>query len=216
MPKKVFLFKIVDTDDRDCVGYIENQPMRWECDHYFGRPKICGANYSNSDFPDYGEIKTILTENEYNQFLEFDRAIAGLGYGIKKDDDRYQQGVSLCEAIQPVYGKLNSAENMELFDEIWEEEKEYLYDEYGLNDDECEEIANEYAGDYRDRGIVCCVFDDAKDCGYEEATSLGYVDSEDDSVLSRYFDFERFGQDLADDDENYYELSDGRIVRLSY
>ena len=215
MSKKVFLFKVVDSDDRDCVGYIENQPMRWECDHYFGRPIIHGANYFNSDFPEYDEIKTVLTEDEYYQLLEFDEKINKLGYGIKHGDDRYQRGVALCEAIQPIYDKLNSDENVALFDEIWEEEKEYLYDEYGLDDDECEEIANEYAGDYRDRGIVCCVFRDAYDCGYEEAIGIGFVDS-NNSTQMNYFDFERFGQDLVDDDEEYHELPDGRVVRLSY
>lgn len=216
MSKRVFLFKIIDSDDRDCVGYIENQPMRWECDHYFGRPIIHGANYCNSDFPEYDEIKTVLTEDEYHQLLEFDDAISNLGFGIKHGDDRYQRGVALCEAIQPVYDKLNSDENAALFDEVWEEEKEYLYNEYGLDDDDCEAIADEYYLEYRDRGIVCCVYDDAEDCGMEEAYQCGYADSDDDSIMSRYFDYERFGQDLADDDENYYELSDGRIVRLSY
>ena len=213
MSKKVFLFKVVDSDDRDCVGYIENQPMRFECGHYFGRPIIHGANYCNSDFPMYDEIKTILTEDEYYQLLDFDEQINKLCFGITKGDERYQRGVALCEAIQPVYDKLNSDENKELFDEIWEEEKEYLYDEYGLNDSECEEIANEYFGDYRDRGIVCCVYEDAYDCGYEEAENLGLLQ---DDIVRRYFDCEKFGQDLVDEDENYYELSNGGVVRLSY
>ena len=215
MAKKMFLFKIVDSDDRDCVGYIETNPMKFACGHYFSSPAVCGANYFTHNFPKYEEIRTILAEKEYAQLIEFACKIKALGFGIKEGDERYQRGAELCKAIQPVYDRLNSAENSELFDEIWEEEKEYLYDEYGLDDDECEEIADEYAGDYRDRGIVCCVYDDAEDCGREEAIGYGYVEY-GNVIQEKYFDYEKFGQDLADDDEGYYELSDGRIVRLSY
>ena len=110
--------------------------------------------------------------------------------------------------------KLESEENQALFEEVIEEEKEYLMDEYNLDEDDIETIFDNYGLDYRDRGVVGYVFKDAYDCGYEEAWSLGYVNN-NDSIASRYFDFEAFGEDVADD-ECHCKLADGRIVSLNY
>lgn len=210
----LFLYKIKNTDDRDCCAYIRNQPQRFECNHYFGGVNLEGACYSNNKFADYEDIKTILTKEEYQQLIDFAKAISELGYGIARGDDRYNLGVELCKGIQPIYDKLASDEAQKFFNEIWEEEKEFLYDEYSLDDDDCEYIAGNYALDYRDRSIVGYVYNDAYDCGYEEAFSLGII-SNDNDITSRYFDFEEFGSDLAND-ENYCELPDGRIASLCY
>lgn len=201
MRNRVFLYKD-NSEDRDCCAYIE--PSRFECGHYFSSLTLHGACYSGHDMAAYEDIKTVLTETEYNKLLEF-----------SKDDERYKQGIRLCEEIQPIFDKLQSDEAEEFFKAIQEEEKEYLKDEYSLDDDDIEQIFNEYNLEYRDRAIVGCVFSDAYDCGYEEAFSLGYVNN-DDYIMNRYFDFEKFGQDLANEDENYLELSDGRIVTLCY
>lgn len=212
MSKYVFLYK-ENSDDRDCVAYIENKPMRFECGHYFGGVILHGACYSGGAFADYEDIKTILTKEEYNQLINFNKEIGELGHGIEKGDERYQKGVELCNSIQNVYDKLLSEENDKLFAEVVEEEKEYLMDEYGLDEDDVEQIFDEYGLDYRDRGIVGCVFDDVEEMGYEEANSLGYVDQ--NGVASRYFDYKHFGEDLLME-EQYVELSDGRVVYLNY
>lgn len=213
MREYTFLYK-ENSDDRDCVSYIEVHPMRWECNHYFGSVVLHGACYSGHSFAPYEDIKTVLTESEYNQLIQFNKEINELGFGIEKGDERYNKGVELCEAIQPVYDKLLSEENQALFEEVIEEEKEYLMDEYSLDEDDIETIFGNYGLDYRDRAVVGYVFKDAYDLGYEEAWSLGYVNN-DDSIVSRYFDFEAFGEDLKKD-ENYCELADGRIVSLMY
>lgn len=214
MTNKLFLYKD-NSEDRDCCAYIELNPAQFECNHYFGRVTLCGAAYYGKEFADYEDIKTILTADEYAQLVQFAKDISELGYGITKGDERYQRGIELRRGIQPILDKLRGEENEALFNEIWEEEKEYLYDTYSLDDDECEEIANEYGKDYRDRAIVACVFDDAYDCGYEEAIGLCFVDRYNCTQM-RYFNFEKFGQDLADEDECYHELSDGRIVLFNY
>lgn len=214
MTNKLFLYKD-NSEDRDCCAYIERNLGQFECDHYFGRVSICGAAYYGGEFADYEDITTVLTAEEYAQLLKFVEDISALGYGIKEGDERYQRGIELRKGIQPVLDKLNSKENEALFDKIWEEEKEYLYDEYSLDDDECEEIANEYGNEYRDRGIVSYVFDDAYDCGYEEAIGCGFVDSNNGTQM-RYFNFEKFGEDLAAEDERYHKLDDGRIVVFNY
>lgn len=122
--------------------------------------------------------------------------------------------MELCSNIYPIYEKLLSEENDDLFKKVIEEEKEYLLDEYNLDDEDVELIFDNYMLDYRDRGIVGYVFEDTYELGYEEAFSLGYIKN-DDSIIERYFDFEKFGEDLLED-EDYLELADGRCVRLNY
>ena len=208
----VFLYK-ENTEDRDCCAYIETKPMRWECNHYFGSVILHGACYSGHTFAPYEDIKTVLTEDEYNQLIKFNEEINALGFGIVKGDKRYNKGVELCNAIQPVYDKLLSEENEELFEEVVEEEKEYLMDEYNLDEEDVEHIFENYGLDYRDRSVVGYVFNDTYDLGYEEAFSLGYI--REDTFVERYFNFEKFGEDLLEE-ENYLELSDGRVVSLMY
>lgn len=213
MSKYIFLYKD-NTEDRDCCAYIEARAERFECGHYFSGVGLHGACYSGGDFANYEDIKTVLTENEYKQLIQFNKDIKELGYGITKGDERYHKGIELCKAIQPIYDKLLSVENEEFFNEIIEEEKEYLMDKYGFDEDDIEQIFDNYYLDYRDRGIVGSVFNDAYDLGYETAWSLGYVNN-DDLIVNRYFDFEKFGEDLLDE-EAYIQLSDGRCVFLNY
>lgn len=213
MRKYIFLYK-ENSEDRDCCAYIERSPMRWECNHYFGNVILHGACYSKHGFANYKDVKTILTAAEYNQLIKFSENINDLGFGITKGDDRYNKGVELCKAIQPVYDKLLSREAQDFYEQIQNEEKEYLMDEYNLEEDEIDMIFGNYGLDYRDRGVVGYVYQDAYDCGYEEAWSLGYVNN-NDSIAQRYFDFEAFGKDLAND-EYHCLLDDGRIVCLNY
>lgn len=195
MSKYTFLYK-ENVDDRDCVAYINLKDLRENhlcCD---GKFNIHGACYSSSlggrfHNANYEDIKTILTKEEYELLCNPD-------------------GTDLTSIIQ----KLESEENQALFEEVLEEEKEYLMDEYNLDEDDIETIFGNYGLDYRDRAIVGYVFKDTYDLGYEEAWSLGYVRN-DDSIASRYFDFEAFGEDLANE-EYYCKLSDGRCVTLNY
>ncbi|KKK70607.1 hypothetical protein LCGC14_2922280, partial [marine sediment metagenome] len=113
--------------------------------------------------------------------------------------------------IEPIFVKLEGKENEKLFEEIIEEEKEYLKEEYYLSDKEVEEIFDNYYLGYRDRGIVGRIYEDVEELGQEEAET--YI--ENLSNFSKYFDYEAFGQDLVSGD-NYLELSSGRCVHLCY
>jgi hypothetical protein len=55
------------------------------------------------------------------------------------------------------------------------------------------------------------VFEDTEELGREEAYELGYVGTDTNNVVEKYFDFEKFGEDLLNE-ENYYQLDSGRIV----
>lgn len=194
MSKYTFLYK-ENGDDRDCCAYIALKDLRENhlcCD---GKFNIHGACYSSSlgggfHNANYEDIKTVLTKEEYELLCNPD-------------------GTDLTSIIK----KLESEENKALFEEVLEEEKEYLMDEYGFDEEDIEQIFDEYGLDYRDRGVVGCVFDDTYDLGYEEAYSCGYIDR--DSIAERYFDFEKFGEDLLEG-ETYMQLSDGRCVILNY
>ena len=214
MSKYLFLYREKAADDRDCCAYIEAKNPRFECDHYFGGIGLHGACYSGHKFPDYKDIETILTETEYEELIAYNKAINELGYGIKKGDERYNKGIELSKSVQHIFDKLESSEAKEFQQSIIESEIEYLKDEYSLSDEDIKKIFDEYYLDYRDRGIVGCVFNDSSDLGYEEAWQLGYIKN-GDTIAERYFDYEKFGEDLLED-ENYLELDDGRVVSLNY
>ena len=212
---KVFLYKEINCDDRDCCAYIESRPMRFECNRYFGGVILQGSCYCGGEFAPYEEIKTVLTEDEYEALISFNKEIKKNGCGVTVGDERYKKGIELCEGIQYVYDKLNSEENQKIFEEVQEEEIRYLMEEYRLSDEDVEKIFNEYALMYRDRSIVGSIYEDYNDLGYEEAWELGYI-KENDLISTRYFDTEKFGEDLVNEDNRYLELDDGRIVSLNY
>lgn len=215
MSEHLFLYRVKDSDDRDCCAYIDAAGPKFECNHYFSSINVCGSCYSGSEFPVYEEIETILTKDEYEEILTFNIFIKALGYGITKGDSRYRAGIKLIDSIKHIYDKLKSDEAFAFFEDIQKSEMEYLKEEYNLSDRNIEEIFNEYAEDFRDRSIVSYVYDDSEEAGREEAWQLGYV-KDNEPISSKYFDYEKFGEDLVEDDEYFMELCDGRVVRLNY
>lgn len=220
MKKTVFLYKELETEDRDCVTYIEIRTKpeeNFECDHYFSGIHLVGACFSTGfDYEfknglDFNNIKSILTVDDFMQLVEFDKEISELKYGIKLGDERYQRGIALYESIQPIFDKLLSDENERIFEEVKQEEIEWLKDEYNLDDEDIDTIFNEYGLEYRDRGVVSYVWNSIDEAAEEEAEQLGYVTESN----SRWFDYEKFGADLLQD-ERYVELSDGRVAILNY
>ena len=194
MRRYTFLFKENETNDRDCVRYVDLEDLKNNHLCIDGKFNVHGACYSMSlkeEDTDYENITTVLTEEEYKMLCN-------------------PEGKDFTNIIE----KLESEENEELFEQVIEEEKEYLMDEYGFDEEDVEQIFDEYYLDYRDRGIVGSVFNDTYDLGYEEADALGYIDNRN-SVMARYFDFEKFGEDLLEE-EQYMQLSDGRCVYLNY
>lgn len=210
-----FLLKI-NENDRDCVKYIDTEEIgAFECGHYFVGLRINGACFSGYleeiKEQNFKNITTILTEEELKRLFEFDEKIHELGYGIVQGDKRYQKGLKYKAEIQDIIDKLNGKDNEKLFEKVQEEEKEVLKKEYDLTDEDIDYIFDNYSLEYRDRGIICCIWRDIDECAYDEAESMGYVNRGND----RYFDYEAFGEDLLNS-EDYLELEDGRIVELSY
>lgn len=195
MKEYTFLYKD-NSEDRDCCAYIRIEDLKKAHRAIDGNFIIHGACYSKTlKEVNFDDIKTILSEPEFNTLCNYN-------------------GEDLTEIIN----KLLSEENQALFEEVQEEEAEFLRDEYALYEEELEAIFDKYYLDYRDRAVVGCVFKDAYDLGYEEAYSLGIIDNrmqEGGFDYGRYFDFEKFGEDLTEE-EFYCELPDGRIAYLCY
>ena len=195
MSKYTFLYKD-NSEDRDCCAYIRIEDLKTAHRAIDGNFIIHGACYSKSlKNVNFEDIKTILSEPEFNTLCNYN-------------------GEDLTEIIN----KLLSEGNNALFEEVQQEEAEFLRDEYALYEEELETIFDKYYLDYRDRAVVGCVFKDAYDLGYEEAYSLGIIDNHMEKSgfnYGRYFDFEKFGEDLTEE-ESYCELPDGRIAYLCY
>ena len=191
MSKYVFLYKEQGTDDRDCVKYVDIEDLMKKHLRIDGRFNVHGACFSMSfkGEEDYNNITTLLTEEEF--------------YDLANNPEQVN--------VKRIIDKLLSFENERLFDQIQEEEREYLKEEYSLDDNDIDTIFNNYGLDYRDRGIVSTVFEDIEEAAQEEAEQLGYVTKENE----RYFDYDKFGEDLLEG-EQYLELPNGSIVYLNY
>jgi len=208
MGKTLFIFKELNSDDRDVVNYIERP--KFECGHYFGGIHLLGACFSRSlELPK--DIKSVLLKEELMLLVEADKQLNTLGHGITKGSVRYKQGLYILEGIEPIFKKLESEENQKLFEEVIQEERQYIQDEIGLTNEEIDEVFDEYYLSYRDRGILGGVFDTAEKLGIEEAENF----IENFKSVEKYFDYEAFASDLLNND-NYFELSSGRCVYLSY
>lgn len=188
MSNYIFLYREKDTADRDCCKYIE-PTYHLDC---VNQVILHGACFCGrlGHTPDYSEVETVLSENDFNLIM---------GKNIPADD------------FNRIVDILQSEAGEAFFNKIVEDEKEYLKDAHDFDDDDIEQIFNEYSLDYRDRGIVGCVFDDCEDAGREYIESCCSIDS----FLENYIDYARFGSDLCAD-ENHLELSDGRVVTLNY
>lgn len=208
--KYLFIAKEKNTNDRDCVKYIEVNGF--ECEHYFGGVRVCGACFSGFEKElretDFNNLETILTKDEFDKLFQLNDELKDLGYGIERDSDKYNKGIELLNEIDKIIEKLRSKENEELFEKVIEDEKQFVADEYGISEIEVDDIFKNYGLDYQDRGIVAYVFRDFDEMVEEEKFSLGYD-------KQPYFDDESFGNDLLESG-NYYELQSGRIVSYNY
>lgn len=213
MSKYIFLGKIKNSDDRDCVIYMEFKGF--ECNHYFAGLRTSGACFSgrlNEIKDNIDNFESILTKEELLRLFELDKMLDDLGYGIEKGSEKYNKGIEILNEYENTIGKkLASEENEKLFKKIIEEEKEIMKEEWNLTDKDIEDIFENYYLEYRDRGIINYVYDDVYDLGEEMIDSCYNLDDN----IKRYIDYEKFGEDLLSDD-CYVELDDGRVVSLNY
>lgn len=213
MSEYVFLGKIKNSNDRDCVKYMKFEGF--VCGHYFGGLVISGACFCgdlDNLRDNLDNFESILTKEELLKLFELNDKIKKLGIGIEKGSEKYNKGIEILNEYENTIGKkLLSEENEKLFEKVMEEEKEIMKAKWSLSDDDIERIFECYTLNYRDRAIIGYVYNDAYELGEMEIDECYNVPEN----LRKYIDFEKFGNDLIDD-EYYVELYDGRIVYLNY
>lgn len=213
--ENLFLAKIKNSDDRDCVFYVELSGF--ECGHYFGGLHLGGACFSGyyAEFKErveneFDTLETIYTKEEMQELFRLNDELKSLGYGIEKDSDKYNKGIELLNKIDCMLDKLRSGDNEELFQNVIEEEKEYCMQEYNLSKEQIDDIFNEYNSVYQDRAIICAVFEDKEDL-FRDCAFNGLIDNISDELID-YIDVESYVDDKILIYDCYYELDDGRIV----
>ena len=212
--ENLFLAKIKNSDDRDCVFYVELRGF--ECNHYFGGLSLGGACFGGyqEEFRkivdnDFDTLETIYTKEEMQELFRLNDELKSLGYGIEKDSDKYNKGIELLNKIDCMLDKLKSGDNEELFQNIIEEEKEYCMQKYNLSREQIDDIFDNYNSVYQDRAIICAVFEDKEEL-FRDCAFNGLIDISED--LIDYIDVESYVNDNILCNDYYYELDDGRIV----
>lgn len=215
--ERLFLAKIKDSDDRDCVYYAELSGF--ECNHYFGGLHLCGACFCGFEKEfrglvenNFDSLETIYTKEEMEQLFALNDELKGFGYGIEKDSEKYNKGIEVINQMEQLLDKLRSGDNEELFNNIIEEEKEYCMNEYNLSKEEVDDIFEDYNGSYQDRSIICAVYNDNEEL-FNELKWNGIIECNDD--LEDYVDKEKYIDDLIYYDSYYKKLEDGRIIYYS-
>lgn len=203
---KTFMFREVDKDHRDCCSYLDAE-YREGVLHL----NTCGACFFGSSIrglPNYDTIETVLTEEEYNAVSDYIR----VSKGILSNFEHLVK--NLKPTVEQAIKKLQSDEGEEFFEKIVADEMEYLKEQYDLSDKDIEDIFDAYPYEYKDRAVVGTVYEDYYELGETVAWDLGYVSQGTGEILSRYFNYEKFGEDLVEENGEYVELDDGRIVYL--
>lgn len=213
MSNVLFLGKIKNSNDRDCVKYMEF--IGFQCGHYFGGLQISGSCFSGFEDDiknNVDNFETVLTKEELLKLFELNDKLKELGCGIKKNSEKYKQGMEILEEYENTIGKkLLSEENKKLFKKIIEEEKEIIKEEWDLSDNDIKQIFDKYSLSYNDRSIVAYVYSDFYELGKQFADDCYNIDEH----LEKYFDYKKLGKDISNN-QDYVILNDGKIVYLAY
>lgn len=211
----LFLAKIKNSDDRDCVNYLRFEGF--VCNHYFSGMHLenscfCGfeEEFKALVYNNYDCLETILSKDDFKLLFSLNDNLKKLGCGIKYGSDKYNKGMEIMEKYQnTIEKKLLSEENKKLYEKVVTDEKTWCKDKYNLTDAEVNEIFDNYWDDMKDRSIISYVFDNFDDFVYEEKWAFGYQDTP-------YFNDEEFGNDLLNNGEGYLQLESGKIVSYNY
>lgn len=217
--EKLFLAKIENSDDRDAVYYLDFDGIREN--GYFSNINLNGSCFSGFKKElldvvenDFDSLETIYTKEEIKQLFALDDELDKVKSCINIDKEKiHDRGVKITNEINCLLDKLRSGDNEELFQNIVEEEKVWCMNEYNLSKEEIDDIFNNYNGNYQDRSIIVTVYKDKEEL-FDEMRFNGIIECSD--YLIDYVDKERYINDVLEEDNTFYELSDGRIVYYSY
>ena len=160
--------------------------------------------------PNYAGIQTSLIENDYEKLKAFMYTVNGFGYIESETDATYKQSLALYEDVKDIYDKLNSPENLNLYEACNKAKEQKDKKIYHLSDYDYELVL-----DNKDPGEIKIinVYDDDWYLGRKFAES----DLEVPEILEGCIDFSLLGRKLIDEKYAcYVELPDSRIVELKH
>lgn len=217
---EVFAFKNTNSQDRDCVAYVETKNGKIQTD-ISGQIIIEGANYSSrlDKDADYSDYETVLSEVEFEAFKE----------------DHCPE-----EMLTKILYSLLSDNNDRLIEKVKEDELNEIANSIGISKNEAKNIVDDYplqSKEYFDRGI-CSYWKDMEDLlenlifnfgnekwlvdylknGTDDEEILEYLDNIDDTgsdidinqLKNMGYDFSKLSAE--DLDENYITLDSGKII----
>lgn len=188
MSKYIILYRI--KDEYDGCRYIElnsDGTIHLDCSN---KPIVSNARCSTRIDENFDDVETWVTEDVFNR--------------MKNTDGN--------DTFSDVVDMIANREHEEFETYVRESEIEKMYDEYGFDEDDVEEVLDNYnICDYFDISIISYVWNDAYD------VAENYVDEccSIESWLTSYIDYEGLGREIVNDGW-YYELDDGRVVQYNY
>lgn len=217
--EKLFLAKIENSDDRDVVYYLDFNGV--DKNGYFSNINLNGSCFSGFKKElldivenDFDSLETIYTKDEIKKLFELDDELTKYKHDINANKEKVNEMMlKISNDINCMLDKLRSGDNEELFQNIVEEEKVWCMNEYNLSKEQIDDIFDNYNGNYQDRSIICTIYEDKEDM-FDNLRWNGCIEVSD--YLVDYVDKERYISDILEEDNTFYELSDGRIVYYSY
>ena len=217
--EKLFLAKIENSDDRDVVYYLDFEGIREN--GYFSNINLNGSCFSGFKKElldiienEFDSLETIYTKEEITKLFELDDELDKVKNCINADKEKiHDRGVKITNEINCLLDKLRSGDNEELFLNVIEEEKVWCMNEYNLSKEQIDDIFDNYDNSYQDRSIICTVYEDKEDM-FDNLRWNRIIEVSD--YLIDYVDKDGYIDSILNEDNTYYELSDGRIVYYSY
>lgn len=183
--------------------------------NYFSGIGLYSSCTYSTCLKEYEDVITILSKDDYNLLKKYDSATTTLGCNIKEGSLRYNIGIEAMEMAKNIIKKLSSEENTKLYEDIIKKEKEYVSEEYNIDIGEVEDIFNNYPAPFKDRYIISNIYNSPEELAEEELREYSIMDNDNAYIFNRYFDFETFGEDLINEQEDTFLLSDDRVIRYT-
>ena len=187
MNKYIVLYRI--KDEYDGCRYIElNDDGTIHLD-IGGKPIVSNARCSTRIDENFDDVETWLTEDVFNR--------------MKNTDGN--------DMFSDVADMIANGEHKEFESYVRESEIEKMCDEYGLDEEDVENVLDNYNNnDYFDTSVISYIWNDAYDI------AENYIDEccNIESWLTNYIDYEGLGEAIIEDGY-HYELFDGRVAQYS-
>lgn len=179
---KIFIGR--EKEFKDCLYINDN------CESYIN----CEGPQFSKGIPEYENVETAIPEELWNSLVE-------------ASNNRFTKE-TYSDYLKVVDFLMHDEKAEEFEEKIRKEEFEYLHEEYGITEDEYDNIKLD---DYFDRNIVLTSYENYDQIGEREVEeTISHLPD----WLTRHIDYYAIGEEMIGGGY-YYELSNGRILQLS-